>query len=308
METVDEHGFGWPLARLPVHPPDEVVIANLEGPLTERSIPFDPARRWSYQSRSGAAAALAAVGVDAVSLANNHALDRGPLGLADTGTNLEAAGLAAFGAGADASRAGLPLIIDSPAGRVAVLGFSDEGGLTTATSTRPGVRRLELDNLDHDAALARRSGAEWVMAFVHWGENYTEVDQRQEAWAEAFAEAGYDLVVGAGAHVPQTITEVDGMPVVYSLGNWVFGTPGRFQTEQQGHGLVVSTTLSPGRIDLAVRCIVTDNQRVAYQPRPCGPATTATVLTTVDPTLAVDGFVGRRTFARSPRSGERALG
>ena len=50
------------------------------------------------------------------------------------------------------------------------------------------------------AALARAAGADWVIAFVHWGENYQPVNAQQRAAAQEFAAAGYDMVVGSGPH------------------------------------------------------------------------------------------------------------
>lgn len=294
---IDEHGPSWPGALLPPLEFDHVVIANLEGPLTDRTEPFDPLQRWSYNVRPEAAPALAAMGIDAVSLANNHAMDRGPGGLDDTSAHARAAGIESFGAGATSDEARLPLLVDSEFARIGVLGFSDESGDQTASSERPGVRSLTENNLRADIDRARAGGVDRVVAFVHWGKNYDPVNDRQRAWAQAFADAGYDVVVGTGPHIPQPIEHVDGMPVVYSIGNYVFGTPGRFVDESQGFGLVLTTTFDgTDELTLTARCIQTNNELVDYQPVPCEPLQEAAVLATVNtgftPTLdgtAADG-------------------
>ncbi len=295
---IDRNGSGWPGSLLPAISPDHVVIANLEGPMTERTEPFDPMQRWSYNSDPATSQGLVAMGIDTVSLANNHAMDRGPEGLQDTLMNAESVGLRAFGAGSTSSEARLPLLIESEGAVVAVLGFSDDGGIKTATNDRPGVRRLSLPNLQADIEAARAAGVDRVIAAVHWGGNYTSLDPRQETWADAFAEAGYDMVVGTGPHVPQPIDVVDGMPVVYSLGNYVFGTPGRFNDEAEGFGLVVTTSLTDANeVTLTARCIQTDNDVVSYQPRPCDPQQTTAVMAGVNPSLVVSGDRATMTLA-----------
>lgn len=300
---IDQHGADWPSALLPPLNPQHVVIANLEGPITDISEPFDPMQRWSYNSQAAAAEALSAMGISAISLANNHAMDRGPAGLQDTFANADAAGMYAFGAGHTSNEARLPLLIDSDKGLVGVLGFSDDGGLVTAKADRPGVRRLSLENLEADIDAARAAGVDRVVAAVHWGGNYTSLDPRQRTWAEAFADAGYDMVIGTGPHVVQPIEVVKGMPVVFSLGNYVFGTPGRFP-DHEGYGLVVTTSFtSREEVDVTVRCIQTDNDVVDFQARPCSHDDASAVLSIVNPSLVAAGDSATITLPLGPSSG-----
>ncbi len=266
---LDRLGYGWSFTLLDEFDGD-VVIANAEAPITARTVPSDPSQRWSYNADPASAAALAEAGIDAISLANNHTFDRGADGLRDTIAHANAAGIEVFGGGESRAEARLPLVVESRHQRVAVAAFSDAGVSNAASSQRPGMRRLSLDNLRADLDRARRGGADRVVAFVHWGENYQPVDDRQEEWARQFAVAGYDLVVGTGPHIAQPIVRVDGMPVIYSLGNFAFGTPGRFSGRAPGEGLVVTTTLWPdGRLEITARCLLIDNDLVQFRPRPC---------------------------------------
>ena len=304
---IDQHGIGWPSALLPPLDAQHVVIANLEGPITGRTEPFDPLQRWSYNSLPAAAEALSAMGINAISLANNHAMDRGPEGLYDTIASADMAGLSTFGAGQTSNEARLPLLIESDVGLVGVLGFSDDDGPVTATTDRPGVRRLSLKNLQRDIDAARAAGVDRVIAAVHWGSNYTSLDSRQQTWADAFADAGYDMVIGTGPHVVQPIEVVNGMPVVFSLGNYVFGTPGRFpdrdSPDREGYGLVVTTSFtSSDEVALTVRCIQTDNHVVNYQARPCSHDEANVVLSTANPSLVVSGDSATMTLPLGPRS------
>ncbi len=111
----------------------------------------------------------------------------------------------------------------------------------------------------------------------------------QRSAARLFADAGFDLVIGHHPHVPQEVEIVDGMPVVYSLGNFVFGTPGRFEPGE-GYGLIARTSLSDDdAIDLRLVCIVTDNDQVGFQPEPCTAAEAEAVFGHLGPGVRADG-------------------
>ncbi|MCY3656360.1 MAG: CapA family protein [Chloroflexi bacterium] len=288
------NGYAWVFDRLRPLPDADYVVANAEGPITTVTAVYDPQQRWSYAARPEAALALAAEGVSAVGLANNHALDRGPAGLADTIAHLAAAGVVTFGAGTDIDEALRPLIVDTPHGRVGIVAFGQGDGVReNAGEGRPGVAVLTRCNAAEGAHLARDAGARWLVAFVHWGVNYGEVTHAQRRQAALLAEAGYDLVIGHGPHVAQPVEVVGGMPVLYSLGNFVFGTPGRFTADAPGFGLMATTAFGPdGLEELRLHCIRTDNDEVGFQPRPCSHAEADAVLRTVHPDIAIEDGVG----------------
>ena len=288
------NGYAWAFDRLRPLPDAEYVITNAEGPITTRTEPYDPSQRWSYAALPEAAQALAAEGVLAAGLANNHALDRGPAGLADTVAHLDAAGVASFGAGADLDGALRPLIVETPHGRVGVVAFGQGGGVSAnAGADRPGIAVLTRCNAAEGVQRAREAGARWVVAFVHWGVNYTGVLHSQRAQAALLADAGYDLAIGHGPHVAQPADVVRGMPVVYSLGNWVFGTPGRFTPGAPGYGLMATTAFGPDGVEaLRLHCIRTDNGEVGFQPRPCTTGQADKVLRALHADIAVEDGVG----------------
>ncbi len=288
------NGYAWAFDGLRPLPEADYVVANAEGPITTETAVYDPSQPWSYAARPAAALSLAAEGVSAVGLANNHALDRGPTGLADTVAHLDAAGVATFGAGAGVDRALRPLIVETPHGRVGVVAFGQGGGVRkNAGEGRPGIAVLTRCNAAEGASRARDAGARWLVAFVHWGVNYGEVTHAQRRQAKVLAEAGYDLAIGHGPHVAQHAEVVAGMPVLYSLGNFVFGTPGRFTADAPGFGLMATTTFGPEGIEeLRLHCIRTDNDEVAFQPRPCSPAKADAALRAVHADIVVEDGVG----------------
>ncbi len=287
---LDLNGVNWPAALVQPPADSDVVIANAEGPLTNHGQAFDPLQRFIYKAQPRTASAFAAAGIDAVSLSNNHVLDYGPTGLTDTIRNFRGAGVKTFGAGADDTKARLPLLVDSDAGTIAVVGFADDSGLNIARSDRPGIHQLNATSIADGIQLARRAGADRVVAHVQWGENYAPVDVRQRMLARAFAAAGYDLVIGLHPHVVQPIEIIDGMPVVYSIGNYVFTTPGRFTDAAPGYGLVLTTSFGArDRLAIRMKCIQTDNAVVSYQPRPCDAGQVVALLGSLNPKAVVRG-------------------
>ena len=274
---------------------DGFLMANAEGPITTLTTPFDAAQHWHYNAQPAAAGALQRGGIDAVSLANNHAMDRGPQGLADTIDALDAAGVASVGAGGTLCDAELPLLVETPVGTLGVVGLGKYYGREKMASLAgPGTIALSEAAIVRGATLARSAGADWIVAFVHWGRSYEDVTREQQDYARLFSEAGYDLVIGAHPHVSQRIEFIEGMPVVYSLGNFVFGAPGRFTVERPGTGLLVSARFVPTGVEsLTIRCIVTDNEAVAFRPRACEPQMAAATLGALHDRVEVVDGVGR---------------
>ncbi len=271
-KVLRDHPEDWPFAqvRMLIERAD-TRIGNAEGPITERARPHFRKQRWHYAAPPYQAAVLAKLGFHALGLANNHALDRGPEGIRDTYRFLKDAGVAPFGAGGDLDEARRPFAFETPHGRVAVIGLGkDASRRLAATRKRAGIHELSFENARFAAQRAREDGARWLVAYVHWGENYQDVVPEQRDAAKFLAELGYDLVVGHHAHVVQGAERIAGRFVFYSLGNFVFTTKGRFTEQQPGRGLILTAELGPrgfSRFELA--CLVTDNRTVSYQPRAC---------------------------------------
>jgi hypothetical protein len=285
---IDAHGHAWPLQRVAPVLDADFAIANAESPISANSHVSDPLKRYSYVTAPPAAAALAAAGVDALGLANNHVMDVGLPGLRDTVKNAHAAHLVTFGAGTGLKPAARPLLLRSPAGTLAVVGIGEDFGTrSTAAVGHAGTLALSPEAVQRGVDVARAAGADWVVAYVHWGDNYQPVVTQQRAWAVAFAKAGYDMVIGTGPHVVQPITMVRGMPVAYSIGNFVFGSPGRFESYgAKGYGLALRLDLSSTRkARISATCLATDNAKVDYQPRPCTDTEAGDLFPTVSPRL-----------------------
>jgi poly-gamma-glutamate synthesis protein (capsule biosynthesis protein) len=213
----------------------DLTLVNLETPLCDVLPPLLPrsaaARPIRFRGTSDDAARLAAAGVDAVSLANNHTLDGGPDGLRATLAALEAAGVAAVGA-SFARDPWAPVLVTTPGGeRVALLAGTDHLGPTT----RRGAGRHPVA-LARGAALRERLVAQVgaaraaapdapVVVLLHWGvEGAPGPDRAQIALAHALLDAGATLVLGHGAHTLQPVEARGAGLVLYGLGDLLLDT------------------------------------------------------------------------------------
>ena len=201
----------------------DLAFANLESPLT--AVPFSPPSpvwgrtedgRYDLRAPRDAVAALQAAGFDVVSVANNHALDGGRAGMAQTLVALEAAGLTGlvgWETGRSVDWSSSPVFQSAHVPVCCFLAFDDSAA-----------------SLDLDAAArvvadaAGRAGV--VVVSIHWGGEYQAAPSpRQRAIAARLAGAGADVVAGHGPHVLQPVEWVGETLVAYSLGNFLFDQP-----------------------------------------------------------------------------------
>lgn len=203
----------------------DVTVTNLETP-TAVGTPADKSR--TFAADAALLPALAAAGVDAVTLANNHALDQGRPALAATVAAAEAAGLAVVGAGPDARTASAPALFDTPAGTIAVLGLATvrhNASWAAGATGAPGWGVADATNPEAAAVAVRAASrlADHVVVTVHWGSELRECPSVAETrLADLLVAAGADVVAGHHPHVLQGIDVRDGAVVAFSLGNLAF--------------------------------------------------------------------------------------
>jgi poly-gamma-glutamate capsule biosynthesis protein CapA/YwtB (metallophosphatase superfamily) len=274
-----ERGYGDPFDRLrSVIDDADLLMGNLEGPVTARDTPHAPSKAYVYRQRPEAARALADAGFDALALGNNHALDHGPGGLDDTIALLDRAGIPSFGAGRDALEARHGLVLERKGVRIGLLSYLQpyeayERIDWYASERAPGVARLELEQAAADIRRLRAE-ADVLIVHAHFGENYRPVTEYQRETARRLIDAGADVVNGHHPHVAQGIDVYRGKPIVYSLGNFTFGTPGRFSEEAPGYGLVARYEIdvrTKKLVSVELDTIATDNRQVRFRPHLVGP-------------------------------------
>lgn len=178
---------------------------------------------------------IANAGVDMVTLANNHIRNAGSVGVKQTIRNLRGEGLRTVGAGADPERARKPSCFDQGELRVCFLGYDAINTVAHAVSeTRAGAAELIVADVRADIRAARRGGADVVVVLPHWGPEYvTRITPQQRSQAKAMVRAGADMVLGAHSHVTGPVEFVDGVPVLYSMGDLIFDLP-RFEATEEG--------------------------------------------------------------------------
>jgi poly-gamma-glutamate capsule biosynthesis protein CapA/YwtB (metallophosphatase superfamily) len=200
----------------------DAAIVNLECCISDRGTRFpDPRKPFFFRAPPVAAERLAELGVHAVTLANNHALDYGPVALLDTLRHLENAGVAVVGAGADDVRAREPLTLQCGRLRLRLVAFSDHPAAYAAGPGRPGIAFADLcSGLADWARTAARPGPDCdaVLVTPHWGPNMvTEPSRRVRTAAEALVAAGATLVAGHSAHIFQGVAG----RVLFDLGDFL---------------------------------------------------------------------------------------
>lgn len=232
----------------------DVMMLNNEFPYSDKGTPLE-GKQFTFRARPDTVNYLNDMGVDIVSLANNHAYDYGEEALLDSLDILREAGITAIGAGHNLSEARRPAyyIVDDikiafiTATQIERLDNPDTRG---ATDVSPGVFRCwDGENLLETIKEAKKN-CDFVVVYLHWGtENEATLDWAQLKQAPEVIAAGADLVIGDHPHCLQPIGVIQGVPVIYSLGNFWFN----------------SKTLDTG----LVKVVINQEGLVSYQFIPC---------------------------------------
>jgi poly-gamma-glutamate capsule biosynthesis protein CapA/YwtB (metallophosphatase superfamily) len=209
----------------------DVRVINLETSITACD-EFAPGKPVHYRMSPGNIGCVAAARPDACALANNHVLDFGRRGLADTVRALSAAGLRAVGAGPDRDAARRPAAVPVRGGGRAVVvscGTASAGipAGWAAAPARPGVNRLPdlspatADDVIGQVQAARRPG-DVVVVSIHWGPNWGyRVDVDQVRFARRLIDGGVDLIHGHSSHHPRPIEVFRGKLILYGCGDCI---------------------------------------------------------------------------------------
>src|SRR5919201_548917 len=193
----------------------DLFVLNLECCISERGERRrDPGKPFFFRAPPAAIRLLQTLGVDCVTLANNHALDYGVEALVDTLAHLRAAGIAYVGAGPDLAAARAPVTLQADGLRVAVLGCADHPQDYAAGPATPGIAY----GLDWVGYAVAKLEADAVLVTPHWGPNMTsEPLPRIRRAAAGLRAAGATLVAGHSAHVFHGVAD----RILYDLGDFL---------------------------------------------------------------------------------------
>jgi poly-gamma-glutamate capsule biosynthesis protein CapA/YwtB (metallophosphatase superfamily) len=206
-------------------------IINLETAITSADTPW-PGKEIHYRMHPLNIGCLAAAGINACALANNHILDWGYEGLSETLRTLDAAHIARAGAGPNAEEASAPAVLDvAGKGRVLLFSFgSTASGIPRdwrATSTSAGLNLLDDLSEATAARIASRmrqfkQPGDLLVASIHWGSNWGyEIRSQQITFAHRLVEEGVSIVHGHSSHHVKAIEIFKGRLILYGCGDFL---------------------------------------------------------------------------------------
>ncbi len=243
-----------------------IVFGNLEGPLTHADH-APVAKKYVYRSApEKVAPALRNAGFNVVSLANNHAMDQGAEGLKHTTDALDRVGIKHTGGGMNLASARQPAILETHGTRVAVLAYT----LTFpeefwATNDRPGSPFGHEAQVRADIAQAKQQ-ADIVLVSFHWGqEGKTELRDYPKQLGHAAIAAGAAAVIAHHPHVLQGVERYKHGVILYSLGNFTFGSYG---PEAFRSAIAQLTFRDKQLAELRLQPLNVRNAEVVFQPLP----------------------------------------
>lgn len=220
----------------------DFVIINLETTIGDSNNQQN--KLFTFQAPTESIDLIQNAGVDAVSLANNHTLDYGREGLQETIDLLENSNIDHFGAG-DYDNAFKPYRIAHNGNTIDIFGYNNrETSITAVEENRIGNAYFNEDKIQESFDNSASDGAV-IISFVHWGEEFTtNLNSFQTSWAQKFIDNEADIVIGSHPHIVQPNTEINGVEVFYSLGNFIFDD----MYLDAARGLVLSITIQENQI------------------------------------------------------------
>lgn len=213
--------YSYPFEKIaPLMQSKDVVLVNLESPLSDHK-----RAQGFFISEPQYAKAMREAGISIVSLANNHVFDAGEIGFLETLCHLDDARIVYTGAGTNLEDARSGKLIQINKMKIIFLSYTQycNHQFTSVASEYPGILPVDRQLILEDLKAARMKG-DLVFICLHWGfENQASVHPKQTEIAHLLIDAGADAIIGHHPHVPHGIEIYKKRPILYSLGNFIFG-------------------------------------------------------------------------------------
>lgn len=220
-------------------------IVNLEAPITKSSSKIIKTGPHLKADKNSTLQVLKSLEVDVVTLANNHVLDYDEQGVSDTLQFCKENNIKTVGAGMNLNEASQTLYLDTKEGKIAIINFA-ENEWASATDDSAGAHPMDIiDNAKtiNDA----RGKADFVFVIVHGGHEYYNLPSpRMQKQYRFYAEQGADIVVGHHTHCISGNEVYKGVPIYYSLGNFLFTSQSTI--EDWYTGLVLEVNIENGNL------------------------------------------------------------
>ncbi|TGK52000.1 CapA family protein [Leptospira kanakyensis] len=201
---------------------------NLETPILHKTPAADQRKSYVFFGERRDLLVLRMFGIDGVFLGNNHTMDFGENGLSDTLELLDEFGIPHTGAGKNTDEALVPITVSKQNTEYRIFSFSDTGETRLFSGTKsPGAAYFRVGTAER---LIKKTKPNQVnLLSVHWGVEYNPfpMDTERNA-AKYLVNAGYKVIIGHHPHVPQGIEVFPKGVVIYSLGNFLFGSKNQY--------------------------------------------------------------------------------
>ncbi|HEY7563816.1 MAG TPA: CapA family protein [Acidimicrobiia bacterium] len=224
LPALESRGYEWAWSGLEgLFLTDDLTVVNLECSPSSLGVP-EP-KEFTFQCAEEGLEPMAAAGVEVANLGNNHSQDFGKEAMLAGRANLIEVGIAPVGAGANAGEAHAPAFFEIGGWTVGVVGF---GGIRPhdgwiATDDTPGMADGDTTETMVAAVEAAAEVADIVIVTVHWGRELQATPQPDDVErARAMIAAGADVIFGHHPHRLQPFEMIEGRPVAWSLGNFVW--------------------------------------------------------------------------------------
>ena len=218
-------------------------ILNLEAPITaldkRHAIPKTGPNL--KMEKATAISMLKKLDINAVTLANNHIMDYGANALQDTINACKANNIAYVGAGMENLEIKTPITINDDSGKIAVLNFA-ENEWTSSNSTISAANSLDIIENSRQIKEAKKNH-DVVIVIIHGGHEYYSLPSpRMVKQYRFYAEAGASVIVGHHPHCISGYEVHQGVPIFYSIGNFLFTIPSQFKAWYTGLLLKLSVS------------------------------------------------------------------
>lgn len=205
---------------LPILKNKDISVTNLECPLTTNNNPIRKSGP-NLKAHPKTAAALRFAGFDVACLANNHILDHGDSALLETTNSCNNENIKTVGAGSNLQNASKTLYVKVKEKIVAFLNFTEHEH-SIATDDRAGANPLD-PILNHYQIIEAKKNADIIIIIIHGGsEFYSLPSPRMVKTYRFYADLGANLIIGHHTHIASGFEIYKGVPIFYSLGNFVF--------------------------------------------------------------------------------------
>lgn len=220
----------------------DAAVINLEAPLN--SVPTSVKKKYIFGVKEENLNIAINLGITHFSLANNHALDQSYSGLVKTCDYIQKSGKQVVGVSYTTGEF-TPTLISKAGNRAAIFAFTLFKPDSDIINSNFRINYATINQIIKVIGTYKANYSnDLIILYLHWGsENTTFVSELQQKIAESFIDAGADIIIGAHSHTIQEKRIINGKPVYFSLGNFIF-----------------DSNKSPNNIGLAIKLIIKDDK------------------------------------------------